>query len=160
MCNITAATYIHTVLICVHTVLYLCSHCTTIECVQTLQSIVLETIFFILILLLILSPFTSTLHFYLLLELLLYTLIDSLFSYSYFTLNLTVSNWTEQFPWLFWFWLLLFVPTGPIFLLGDRNCLLWRLWGGQWPDCVLWFCHRGGEERRSMDQPCRHLSVS
>lgn len=34
----------------------------------------------------------------------------------------------------------LFVLAGTIVLLGDRNCLLWRLRGGQWANCVFWFC--------------------
>lgn len=58
------------------------------------------------------------------------------------------------------FHLFVFAPAGSVLLLGDWNCLLRRLWGGQWPDCVLWFCHRGGEEGRSVDQPCWDVSVS
>lgn len=43
------------------------------------------------------------------------------------------------------------VSSGPIFLLGNRNCFLWRYWWRHWANSVLWVCYRSREARWGLD---------
>lgn len=43
------------------------------------------------------------------------------------------------------------VSSGPIFLLGNRNCFLWRYWWRHWTHSFLWLCYRSRETRWGLD---------
>lgn len=50
------------------------------------------------------------------------------------------------------------VSSGPIFLLGNWNCFLWRYWWRHGTNSFLWLCHRSRETRWGLDQSSGDLS--
>lgn len=49
------------------------------------------------------------------------------------------------------------VSSGPVFLLGDWDCFLWRYWWWHWTNRLIWLCYRSWEAWWGMDQSSRHL---
>lgn len=43
------------------------------------------------------------------------------------------------------------VSSGPVFLLGNWNCFLWRYRWWYWTNSFLWLCYRSREKRWGMD---------
>lgn len=51
------------------------------------------------------------------------------------------------------------VSSGPIFLLGNWDCFLWRHRRWHWANRLIWLCYRSWEAWWGMDQSSRHLPL-